>query len=79
MQLTKTQFIDLAMDLGRFCRTHNGSVRAAIGDMGNAYAFPGEPRSDYADQTLANFDFSHDGEKAVRDFLENIQIVEEED
>jgi len=82
MQLTKDQFIDLAVDLGRFCRSDE-HVRAAMREDGSVYAMPGDPRSDYADDTLANFDFAQesaaDGEMSVRKFLQSIEIVEGDD
>lgn len=78
MEITKREFVSLAMDLGRLCRS-GVQVRAARRNDGSVYAFPcNERRSDWGDETLAYFDFrTEDGEGEAQRFLASITIGEE--
>ncbi len=73
--LTNEQKLEIALELGRFSRGDK-FVRVARREDGSVYASPAEPRSDYADETIKYFDFSHmsasEGDRAVWDWLVNV-------
>ena len=73
INLTQEHKLAAAFDLGRFARG-NAFVRVARRDDGSVYAFPcAAGETNFADETLAYFDFSQmnaaDGERAVWDWL----------